>query len=232
MKENQEVKITKIQFLSTLILVLFLSVTGTTYAYFAFTATSNTINGEAAVVDLDLDVTRVFPTASSANTGVMVPQLSTSGSSNSPLSSALKNGCVDDNKNIICQVYKVNIKNFSGTAAQVVDGNIAFYSNSSMTNDVNTTMPNLRWKLITSVDVNNPSNSVLGSNVDLTANASDDNVFADDVIMNVGAEENYYIIIWINETQEDQVIDEGNSFYTTISFDSSNGTGVTSNFGI
>lgn len=232
MKENQEVKITKIQFLSTLILVLFLSVTGTTYAYFAFTATSNTINGEAAVVDLDLDVTRVFPTADSDNTGVMVPQLSTSGSSNSALSSALKNGCVDGNKNIICQVYKVNIKNSSGTAAQVVDGSIAFYGNSSMTNDVNTSMPNLRWKLITSVDVNNPSNSVLGSNVDLTANASDDNVFADDVTMNVGSEENYYIIIWINETQEDQVIDEGNSFYTTISFDSSNGTGVTSNFGI
>lgn len=228
----EEKSITKLQFFATLILVLFLSVTGTTYAYFAFSATNNTINGEAAVVDLDLDVTRIFPTTTSENTGVMVPQLSTTGSSNSPLSSALKNGCVDGNKNIICQVYKVNIQNSSGTATQVVDGNIAFYGNSTMTNDVGTTMPNLRWKLITSVDVTTPSNSVLGSNVDLIASASDDNIFANDVTMTIGAEENYYIIIWINETQEDQVIDEGNSFYTKISFDSSNGTGVTSNFGI
>ena len=224
--------ITKLQFLATLIVVLCLSVTGTTYAYFAFSAVSNTINGEAAVVDLDLDVTRIFPTADSDNTGVMVPQLSTSGSSNSALSSALKNGCVDANNNIICQVYKVNIRNSSGTAAQVVDGSIAFYGNSSMTNDINTTMPNLRWKLITSVDTSNPSNSVLGNNVDLTANASDDNIFANDVTMTIGSEKNYYIIIWINETQKDQIIDEGNSFYTKISFDSSNGTGVTSNFGI
>lgn len=225
-------QVTKIQFFVTLILVLFLSVTGTTYAYFAFSATNNTINGEAAVVDLALDVTKVFPAADSENTGVMVPQLSTSGSDNSALSSALKNGCVDGNNNIICQVYRVNIQNSNGTAAQVVDGDIAFYGNSAMTNDVNSTMPNLRWKLITSVDVTTPSNSVLGSNVDLIADANDDNVFANDITMTIGDEKDYYIIIWINETQQDQVIDVGNSFYAKITFDSSNGTGVTSNFGI
>ena len=224
--------VTKIQFFSTLVLVLFLSVTGTTYAYFVFSESNNTINGEAAVVDLNLDVNRIFPALSSENTGVMVPQLSTSGSDNSALSSALKNGCVDGNKNIICQVYKVNIQNSSGTAAQVVDGKITFYGNSAMTKDVSTTMPNLRWKLITSVDAAMPSNSVLGSNVDLIANANDDNVFANDVLMTIGSVKNYYIIIWINETQEEQLIDEGNSFYAKIKFDSSNGTGVTSNFGI
>lgn len=224
--------VTKIQFFVALILVLFFSVTSSTYAYFAFSVTDNTINGEAATVDLNLDVTRIFPTASSDNTGVMVPQLSTSGSSNSALSSALKNGCVDGNKNIICQVYKVNIQNISGTAAQVVDGSIAFYGNSAMTNDVSTTMPNLRWKLITSADATTPSNSILGNNVDLVADANDDNVFADNITMTIGDEENYYIIIWINETQEDQVVDVGKSFYAKIYFDSSNGTGVTSNFGI
>ena len=219
--------VTKIQFFVALILVLFFSVTSSTYAYFAFSVTNNTINGEAATVDLNLDVTRVFPTTSGENTGVMVPQLP-----NSALSSALKNGCVDGNKNIICQVYKVNIQNISGTAAQVVDGSIAFYGNSAMTNDVSTTMPNLRWKLITSVDATTPSNSVLGNNADLVADANDDNIFANNVTMTVGTEKNYYIIMWINETQEDQTIDEGNSFYAKIYFDSSNGTGVTSNFGI
>ena len=40
----------------------------------------------------------------------------------------------------------------------------------------------------------------------------------------------YYIIIWINETNEDQPIDTGKTFYGVIDFNSTNGTGVTSTF--
>lgn len=231
-KKTEVNSLPKFQFFATLILILFLSVTGSTYAYFAFSATNNTINGEAATVNLDLNVTKIFPTANSDNTGVMVPQLSVSGNTNTPLASALKNGCVDGNNNIICQVYKINIQNINGTASQVVDGSVAFYGDAAMTSDVSSTMPNLRWKLISSVDETTPSNSVLGTNEDLVADANDDNVFADNVTMIVGNEENYYMIIWINETREEQPTDEGNSFFTKISFESSNGTGVTSNFGL
>ena len=230
MKEFKEVKLTKIQLTISLILILFFSVTGATYAYFAFSATNSTINGEAATVNLTLDVTKVFPTESSENTGVMVPQLSVSGNSNSALSAALKSGCVDANENIVCQVYKINIQNIGGTATQVVDGRVAFYGDAEMTMDVSSSMPNLRWKLITSADSTTPTNSVLGTNVDLVANASEDNVFADDVTMATNSSFDYYMIIWINENNEDQTVDEGNSFYAKISFESSNGTGVTSAF--
>lgn len=227
---NTEFKLTKIQFSISMILSLFFCITGATFAYFAFSVENTaTISGEAATVNLTLDVTRVFPTASSTNTGVMVPQLSTSGSNSSPLSVALKNGCVDANNNVVCQVYKVFIKNDGGTATQITDGMISFYSDSAMTTDVSSYIPNLRWKLIDSANANTPSNSVLGTATDLVANFND-NVFADDVILATNVEKTYHIIIWLNETGNEQTVDPGNSFYAKIEFRSSNGTGVTSLF--
>lgn len=227
---NTEFKLTKIQFSISMILSLFFCVTGTTFAYFAFTAeNTSTIAGETATVNLTLDVTKVFPTAASTNTGVIVPQLSTSGSNSSPLSEALKNGCVDANNNVVCQVYKVFIKNDGGTATQITDGMISFYYDSAMTTDVSSYIPNLRWKLIDSVDVSSPNNSVLGTATDLVANFNE-NIFADDVILITNAEKTYHIIVWLNESGEEQNAESGNSFYGKIEFRASNGTGVTSLF--
>ena len=229
--DNGKNIITKTQLSITLILTLFFSITGATYAYFAFSVFNDvTITGEAATVNLTLDVNRIFPIDDTNNTGVLVPQLSTSGSNNSALSSALKKGCVDDNGNVVCQVYKVDIKNDGGPATQVVDGSIKFYSDSDMTTDVSVAMPNLRWKLITSANQANPSNSVLGANADLVADANNDNIFANDVIMITNSSFTYYLIIWINETNNDQPSELGESFYAEISFESSNGTGVKSAF--
>lgn len=221
--------VSKTQYMIILILTLFFSITTSTYAYFAFSASNNIIGGATATVDLTLDVTKIFPVSNSDNTGVMVPQLSVSGSLTSPLSTALKNGCVDSNKNIICQVYKINVQNIGGTAAEIVDGYVSFYGDSAMTTDVSTIMPSLRWKLITSVDTTTPANSVLGTNVDLVANNSE-NVFANDIIMVTNSSFDYYMIVWINETQEDQPIDSGKTFFGKIEFNSYNGKGVMSTF--
>jgi len=227
---DREKTFTRLQLTITLVLILFISVTGATYAYFAINATNNTtITGEAATVNLTLGVTKIFPTASSVNTGALVPQLSESGDEDSPLSSALKNGCVDGNTNVVCQVYKITIQNVGGTATQVVDGKVSFYGNSAMTTNVHLTMPNLKWKLITSANATTPSSSVLGSNADLEANFND-NVFANDITLDTNDMEEYYMIIWIDETNVNQPTDQGNSFYAKINFSSSNGTGVTSTF--
>jgi len=227
---NEGKMLTKTQLTITLILVLFFSVTGATYAYFAISISDNTtITGDAATVNLTLTVNKIFPTASSDNTGVMVPQLSVSGNSTSPLANALKQGCVDTNTNVVCQVYEIIIQNIGGTATQVVDGFVSFYSDAALTTDVSTSMPNLKWKLITSANATTPANSVLGANVDLPAN-DDENVFADDVTMVTDSSFTYYMIIWINETNVDQPTDPGKSFYGKVEFESSNGTGVTSTF--
>lgn len=230
MLEEQPKGFTKVQLTITLLLILFFSVTGATYAYFAISATNNnTITGRAATVNLTLTVNRVFPTTDSDNTGAIVPQLSTSGSATSPLATALKNGCVDANKNIVCQVYHISIQNAGGTATQVVDGKVSFYGNSAMTTNVHTTMPNLKWKLIESVDATTPNNSVLGTNADMEAN-SNANKFVSNLSLATDAKFDYYMIVWINETSSDQPTDKGKTFYGKIQFDSSNGTGVTSTF--
>ena len=168
----------KFQVTITMIVVLSFSVIGATYAYFAISeSNNNTITGEAATVNLTLNVEKIFPTETSENTGVMVPQLSTSGSATSALSNALKSGCVDANANVVCQVYKIVIQNIGGTATQVVDGSVSFYGDAALTENVHTTMPNLKWKLITSANPTTPANSVLGTNADLEAN-SNKNIFA------------------------------------------------------
>lgn len=231
---NESKKVTKMQLTITLILVMFFSITSATYAYFAISATNNTMTGDAATVNLTLDVQKIFPATSSENTGVMVPQLSESESNTSPLSTALKAGCVDANQNVVCQVYKINIQNIGGTATQVVDGMVSFYSDAALTTDVSESMPNLKWKLIASVDADTPANSELGTAADMEAN-DDENVFADNVTMVNGTDLDYYMIIWINEIDEDQIdqspsVGNPKRFYSQIEFSSSNGTGVTSTF--
>ena len=226
----------KNQVLITLIMVLFFCITGATYAYFAISAVDNTtITGAAATVNLTLDVKKIFP-ATDDNTGVLVPQLSTSASASSPLSTALKNGCVDANKNVVCQVYRISIQNKGGSATQVVDGKILFYSDAALKTNVHTAMPNLKWKLIDSVDAVTPANSVLGSRSDLEANDNSSNgKFVSSLSLATNVVRNYYVIIWINETGADQTdkstsIDNPKVFYGKVQFDSSNGTGVTSTF--
>ena len=226
----------KNQVLITLIMVLFFCITGATYAYFAISAVDNTtITGATATVNLTLDVKKIFP-ATDDNTGVLVPQLSTSASASSPLSTALKNGCVDANKNVVCQVYRISIQNKGGSATQVVDGKILFYSDAALKTNVHTAMPNLKWKLIDSVDAVTPANSVLGSRSDLEANDNSSNgKFVSSLSLATNVVRNYYVIIWINETGTDQTdkstsIDNPKVFYGKVQFDSSNGTGVTSTF--
>lgn len=220
---NNEFEITKLQFSVTMILTLFVSVVGFTFAYFSISVSNNTINGSAATVNLTLDVSKKLPKTNVSNTGVFVPQL------NSTLGSALKGGCVDANSNVVCHVYEIIIQNMGGSATQVVDGIVSFYGNSSMTNDVSTTMPNLKWRLITSVDVNYPDNSVLGTNQIMAANYNN-NVFANDIILATNDVKKYYMIVWISETNNDQPVDESSAFFGKIEFNSANGTGVTSTF--
>lgn len=210
-----------------LIVTTFMSVLGATYAYFLFEkSNTDVINGTAATVNLSLDVERIFP--EKENTGVLVPQKSVSASNSSPLATALKNGCVDGNKNVICQVYKINIKNDGGKATEVVDGKASFYTDAALTENSVSKMPNLSWKLITSIDKQDNNNSVLGTNADNQASSTPLS-FVNNLTLKTNDEYTYYMIIWINEINQDQT-DKSNTFYGKIEFSSSNGTGVTSAF--
>lgn len=216
---NQENDGKKIAIVILMIGVLMLCTTGATFAYFAVGATNNNvITGTAATVNLTLNVTKTLPTKT--NNGVIVPQKSTTATSNEPLQNALTGGCVDANNNIVCQVYTVTITNTS-TATVVLKGLVSFYTNTGLT--AFSGMPNLKWKTITST-TSVGSTSTSDKTASMTATSFVDSV---SLVPSTGTA-TYYLIVWINETGAAQT-DTG-TFYGKIEFVSSNGTGVTSTF--
>ena len=232
MYEQKGKNITKLQLAITLTLVLFFSATGLTYAYLLITdATDNRISGNMATVTFDMSVEKIFPATTQNNTNVMVPQLQTTNA----LTNALKGGCVDQNRNVACQVYKITIKNRNSTINQLLDGKISFYSNPEMTKNISNTMPNLKWRLITSADKTTPSNSTLGTGENYIATATDIKFVSNlQIEKNTQTEHSYYIMVWINETNKDQqdksTPEQEKTFYGKITVDSANGTGITAYF--
>jgi hypothetical protein len=101
-------------------LVLMICITGGTYAYFALTASNNSVTGSVGGASLNLTVTKVYPTSEHNNKN-MIPQLE------STLDEAisLEHKCVDGNGNVICQVYSATVTNV-GSTSSVLNGTINF----------------------------------------------------------------------------------------------------------
>jgi hypothetical protein len=201
-----------------IIVTLFFSNLVASYAYFVFSSSSKgDINEDLAKVNLTINVNKVYP----ISTGYMVPLAS----NNNAIGVALNNKCIDENSNIVCQVYKITIKNDVGTTNEVIDGKVSFYSNSSLTQNSYNTMPNLNWKLI---DFDSSNNLTLGENDNNIASSTPRN-FVSNLTLKPTKKADFYIIIWLVETESNQT-DQENSFYGKIEFNSSNGTGVTATF--
>lgn len=218
----------KIFTMLVLIFTLMICTTGATYAYFAISATNNTMTGTAASASLTLTVTQA--TLKSSNTNVMVPQLESS------LGTAMNstNKCVDGNGNIVCKAYTITITNAS-TAAVTVKGTIQFSGNGSM--------PNLKWRKATAattlgttdVSVAVGTNTTTAYDIPAGTACSVNSTTKKDVgctsipLKKTGVSGNsatYYIVVWINETGSQQT-DTG-TWRGTIRFEGTDGTGITS----
>lgn len=216
----------------TLILLLIISTTGATYAYFAISASNSTVvTGTTASVGLTLNVSEA--TLKTPNTGVMVPQLATA------IGSAINNTnkCVDANGNIVCKVYEITITNNS-TAAVEVNGTIAFASGTSGV----TLASNLKWRRIESATA--LSSTTTGSyaatgvtaataTTDLTTGTActvGSGTGCTPISLGANGSQKYYIVVWINEisTGDQSAVDGDRTFVGTINFTASNGKGVTS----
>lgn len=230
---NKENDSKKIFTMLILIFTLMICTTGATYAFFAISANNSTATGTAATVGLNLSVTRVTPTdekwASSAQ--VMVPQLNTA------LGSAMNasNSCVDANNNVVCQVYKISVENTS-TALVKLRGAVYFtlqtgavYTNLfwRQVTDANTLGTNTIYKYST-VEATNSTiadapNSTLVADLSLQpADSSNPNGSGNDYA-------EYYVVVWISETNEDQSSIDKGTWTMNVSFkDNVSGTGVTS----
>lgn len=206
-------------FIILLIIVFFISVLSGTYAYFAFSRTSDEdITGDAATVNLTLSVRRVLPIESRK----IVPQLS-----GNPLQSAIRSGCVDSNDNGVCQVYEIEITNGS-TSSVELDGNIGFRGSDLEEKTIQELIPNLKWMLVSSFDEEDIENTILGSDTIKDATSVKTN-FVSNVLINANDSNIYYVVLWLNEIDDDQ---EGysQSFFGDVTFVASNGMGVTATF--
>ena len=164
------------------------------------------MTGTAGTANLSLGVTRITP---SSNNGSMVPQLE------SALGTAVSSeyNCVDDNNNVVCQVYKIEVTNVGNTNVKI-EGNIKFNGNTL-------NFENLKYKLMESA-------TLLGSESSKYASFHEPRVFVDDVNINVNETKTYYIVIWINEIGRAQT-DKG-TFTVTVNFKSADSGGVTSTY--
>ena len=153
---------------------LIIGLIGYTYSFFNVTATNDSvISGEAASVNLSLEVEKMAP---STNKG-LVPQL------DQYITSAVigRNGsCVDDNNNNVCQVYKITVTN-SGASVHV-NGTLTLSAKNN---------PNLKW-----AEISGTTSPTLKSNV----NSNTYMQLASNEYYNSGEAKDYYIVIWISET--------------------------------
>ena len=184
-------------------LVLMICITGGTYAYFALTASNNSVTGSVGGASLNLTVTKVYPT-SEHNSKNMIPQLE------STLDEAISttNKCIDGNGNVICQVYSATVTN-QGSTTSVLNGMISFTGIENM--------PNLKWMRINDSNTLGTYSSSLAS--------TDKALFEEEKSFGANTSNTYYFVFWIDETGEVQT--DNGTFRANIEFDSSTG-GLTS----
>lgn len=223
----------KILTMIVLVLTLMVCTTGATYAYFAISALStNNITGTIASGNIE------FQLSTSANTTSGLPSLTTPSStyaskpmipqyaynSGNVLSKAVSSGCVDGNGNVVCRIYSFTVRNNS-TATVVVNGTIKFTNPTT----------NLKWALMTSAtatpditsatdtDIKTASTTAatFSSSLSLTPSGG-----ATSTNAATGSYKTFWIVFWINETGAVQT--DSGTWYATIEFKSSNGTGITS----
>ena len=190
---------------------LIVAIIGATFAYFTATANdTSTIQGNAATVSLGLSVTKI----SNGNKG-LVPQ------KEATLSSAMKGKdntansgndmCIDGNDNTVCQVYKITVNN-TGTGDAKLKGTLDLNKGS---------ITNLKWALV--------DGETLESAPALDGSAKLDNVIVESLTLSGSGTQDYYVIVWIDETGSPQ--GDTGEFTGTVSFNNAGGgEGVTSTF--
>ena len=251
-ENNQSNDSKKIITLIILILTIMVCTTSATYAYFAIGAkNTTTVTGKAATASLSLTVNKILPTA--ANTGVIVPQYSYNGTSatysstNDILMKAVNNTtpgkCVDGNKNIICQVYTIQITNNSTATASIRGtfsltggpfNNLKWYILAQGASTVPSDAATKKYTNINSSGTLNQRNGsttryIYGyakSNTALTNSAHGfDSSTLGTITLTSGASYYYTIIIWIEETDSDQSATNTGTFTGTIEFYAVNNSG-------
>ena len=196
-----------------LIVMLFIMLLGGTFAYYAYSGNNSILTGNMGKVDLSLTVTKELPNTNKVDDILVV--------NTSELAANLNSGCIDkDGEFALCQLYKVHLVNNSGSVNTDVKGSIKF--NNELT-------PNLSWLLLGNSysSSTNYTSAMIGTN--FNTSSSTFVPFVDKYLLYSGSSIDYYILVWINETEDEQ--NDMGAYSGVIRFEDSNGDGVTAEFG-
>lgn len=181
--------------------ILFILVTGSTYAYYAFQYENDSvITGNVIAINVELDVERVVGT----NTK-MVP-LQDAALANALIGKNSSNGaCIDNVGNLSCQVYKITLTNL-GSRIQHVNGTVELYPKAGTGNAYS----NLKWR-----ELSNTTTIKTGSVI----NGMRKSTLVSDLTMESKEEKVWYIAVWLSEVESDQRETDKGIFEGTVTFD-------------
>ena len=189
-------------------------ITGGTYAYLYTTKKNSTLVGNMSTANIDLQVTRVTPIPSNG-TSNLVPLLDAA-LKNALLGNGGVSSCIDANRNVSCEVYKVTIKN-TGNSNLKLSSFITLVASGA-----NNVYQNLKWELIENATTRK---------TEYQTNGMEKSVLERNFALSVAETKEYYFALWISENGLDQRETDKGIYGGLVEVNSSNGSGTTATFG-
>ena len=187
------------------LIIFSLIITGATYAFLYYRyENSVAIKGNVIAIDADLTVELVV-----GNNKKLVP-LKDGALSNAINGVGSDNGaCIDSNGNLSCQVYKITLHN-NGSRLQGLVGTIELYAKGS-----GSVYTNLKWR-----ELSNTTTVKDGSVI----NGMEKSTLIDNLTLDSGEEVVYYVAVYIQEIDGNQVNSDKGEFEGTVTFETGDGT--------
>lgn len=191
--------------------LLVIAVSGSAYAYFSASASSNAITGKTLDVQLSIASLRKV----SKGTGDLIPIYdgTVTGHTTNQLTTAISttNDCVDKNNYTVCQVYELVINN-GGTNATTVDTEVTVSGSTG-----------IKWAKMT-------GRNALGD-VNLTTGTLANGVTLPAKANNVNGSVTQYFVVYLQNTGGDQAgADSGKTIKGTVTVKASTGANIEAAF--
>ena len=202
---------------------LVVAIIGATFAYFSATATNNDtiVGGTATGNNIALAVTPIAP-VKEGRTENMIPMLEEN--LQKGLTGTDGKSCIDANGNTVCQVYKVTVTNNGATAVKL-DATLNLTTEKGTGEGAGT---NMKWQLI--------ENATTEGTVGTMKSQGTAELFVDDLSLASSANKEYYIVVWLLETNGPQDSSDAGINYTgtvtvnAVGADGNSTSGLTASF--
>ena len=191
--------------------LLIVAISGSAYAYFTASQTSDTINGTTLDVKLDKPTVKLVSSTGTKGEGLIpIYDGSVTGHTTNQLTTAVNSThkCVDANNYTVCKVYEITINN-SGSSSTSINTSITLGGNAT----------NVTWAKMTDATtfqaLKDANNSFLDQNVTLAGSGST----------------KQYFVIYLKNTGGDQTTaDAGKNITGTVTVTASTGSTIEATF--